>query len=176
MKRRTKVKYSLTLAERLCSLIEEGKSVSDIVRSNRDKFPDRSTIYKWRRNKPAFKEMFDTAYETKMYRHIDELYDMMNAPLPTMKSIEEEIGQKLDPMMAKSYLNAALAKRRMKIDTLKFIAGKLVPKLVKDMSDKIDVKHHNAGLNVILPDWALSIEEQKKLQQGTVIDGEIDDK
>lgn len=167
-----KVKYSKQLAKFICDKVEAGLSVSDIVRKYPEKMPERSTIYKWRRDKPEFKEMFDMAYEAKMHLHIDELYDLPNQPLPTIQSIEDELGHTLDGAMAKSYLNAELQKRRMKIDTLKFIAGKLAPKLVRDLSDKLEVKHEGTGINVILPDWTKDVPQ---LGKGIVIDGDKDD-
>ncbi len=169
MNRKASVRYSKKLAKFICKKLEEGLSLTEIIRRHPDVMPTRSVVYNWRRNKSDFRDMFDLAYETKLRMHIDELDDLMNAPIPSIQDIEDEMGCALQPTMAKAYLNAFLQQRRLKIDTLKFIASKLASKLVPELKDKVSLEHSGGGINVILPDWSQNIE---KLAEGIVIEEE----
>lgn len=155
-KNKKKVFYTEELGEWICEKIEEGCSVAEICRKYPKKMPDEKSIYRWKRAHPKFLDRFNIAYQTKMYKHIDELYELMNAPLPTPEALEQELGLTFqNPGVCKSYLNAYLQQRRLKIDTLKFLTAKLAPKLVPELSDKIKVEGDSKHtIQVVLPDWS----------------------
>lgn len=174
-KRRKAVRYTKKLAEFICDKIESGMSVAQIVRkygpeSGDDfKVPTEKTIYRWRRQHQDFKADYDIAYQTFMYRKIDEMYDIGDAELPTIDEIAKLTG-KANPSPAEigKYINAYQSKQRDKVNILKFVSAKLAPKLVPELSDKVQVDHKvDNQIRVIVPDWGLGPK---------VIDGELDDK
>ena len=163
MKRKQSIKYSQEVNDFICAKIEEGLCVADMVKkygpgSRKVVLPTAATIYRWRRLHDDFKHAYDVAYPTFIYGKIDEMYTLMNEPIPTVEAIKEATGQE-DPnaSVLKVYMASHIAKNKLKIDTLKFIAGKLAPKLIPELSDKVNVRHEIDGkLQIALPVWSLT--------------------
>lgn len=171
-KKRVTVRYSSELADFICSKVEKGLTLTDICRKYKSKMPDRATIYQWRRKRPGFKEQFDTAYQTKLYGHLDEIYELMDAPLPTPDEVRAKYGIESDDMKSlKTYLYAEQQNRRLKVDSLKFITSKIMPKMVPEMSDKIKVDHEVKGMVFQLQDWS-----PPKIAKGIEIDVDKEEK
>lgn len=162
------VRYSAELADFICSKVEKGMTLTDICRKYKSKMPESKTVYQWRRTRPDFKEKYDTAYQTKLYGHLDEIMDLMDAPLPTPDEVREKYGIEGDDVKSlKTYLYAEQQNRRLKIDSLKFITSKIMPKMVPEMSDKIKVDHEVKGMTFVLQDW--STPKVEKIAKGVEI-------
>ena len=76
-----------------------------------------------------------TARMIQMYQWMDEMKDISDSEIPVFED--------------KMLLNAEIQRRRLKVDTLKFMAAKLAPKLVPELADKQVVEHKNEGITVI---------------------------
>lgn len=124
------IKFSKELGNFICENIEKGMTLTEICHKFKDKVPPHNTIMKWRREKDDFKEQYTTACESRMYKWVDEMYDLADAPPPEHED--------------KIKINAELQSRRLKIDTMKFLASKLAPKL---FGDKVQVE--NVGEPII---------------------------
>jgi hypothetical protein len=168
-KRKPAIRYSKALADFICEKIEDGLCVAEIVRkygpkTRHYKVPTEATIYRWRRVHAEFKKAYDIAYQTFVYAKIDEMYSLMNQGDPTVEEIKKVIGDPdPHPSIVRAYISAHQQKKRLKIDTLKFIAAKLAPKLVPELSDKLDVKHNvDNKIQIIMPDWSLTSDQLKK--------------
>lgn len=180
-KRAPKIRYSKKLATFICKQIEAGHSVADICRKHGRKkgrkdgantVPESATIYKWRREHPEFKEQYDIAYQTYMYSKIDELSRISAEKAPTVDEIVKATGQEdPHPSIVRAYLSDWRAGQRSKIDVLKLITAKLAPKLIPELSDKVQVDHKvDNQLRIVLPDWGLDQSDIKIIdQEGDVL-------
>lgn len=163
MNKKKSIKYSKEVSDFICGKIEGGLCVADMVKkygpgSRKVILPTSATIYRWRRLHDDFKHAYDVAYQTFIYGKIDEMYTLMNEPTPTLEQIKKATGDEdPHPNIIKAYISSHIAKNRLKIDTLKFIAAKLAPKLVPELSDKVNVKHELDGqIQIVLPDWGIT--------------------
>ena len=116
------VRYEPEIAERICDLIVEGKSLRTICQG--DDMPDRKSIRRWVKTNPEFATLFSEAKEDAADAFAEELIDIA----------DEEV-----PLDERGRLDAGVVqKQRLKVDTRKWIASKLKP---KSYGDKLDVAH-----------------------------------
>lgn len=115
-------KYNKAIGEFICQKIEEGLNISEIY----DKYKDMgmvedTTIWRWRKKFPEFRIALDYAYQTYFYKLIEELDNLSKS--------------KLDENMPRSEVNAELARRKIRVDALKFMLVKIAPKIVQEFRD-----------------------------------------
>ena len=117
--------YNDKLADQICEKIALGESLKQIC--NRDDLPCRDTVFQWRHKNPSFSDKYSRAVnqgvDIQIERMIDEIEDF---------KLSED----------RKVANAEVQKLRLKIDTLKWIAAKVLP---KKYGDKLQVEH---GLNL----------------------------
>lgn len=106
----------------ICSEIARGKTLTAILKEY-DCLPDaNSTIYRWIQKDKKFAEDYKEARRIQMYQWIDDVMDLARQPFPPCESAIE--------------LNAFKEQRRMELDSLKFITGKLAGKMIPELADK----------------------------------------
>ena len=120
-----KAGYSKEIAEFICGEIEKGLNLSEIVQKYSKKLPTTATIYEWRRKHSEFNEMFFIATQSKLYGYLDELDTLSRTPLPDTQDLMRF--RKID------------SDRKIRVDTLKFIAAKITPKFITELADKPQV-------------------------------------
>lgn len=99
--------YTPELADEICRLIsEEGLTLRQLVK--RPGMPERKVIRCWRMKYPEFQEKFLSACEDRMDGLIDEIVEMADA-------VPDD--------------GAAVMAARLRIDTRKWIAGKIYPRV-----------------------------------------------
>jgi len=170
MARRKPIRYTKKLKEFICTKIETGMCVADIVKKYGPKamekpiVPLERTIYRWRREHDEFREAYDIAYQTFIYGKIDEMYTLMDQPIPTVEEITKLSGESNpSPQIISRYISAWQSQQREKIGSLKFVAAKLAPKLIPELSDKMTVEHNvDQQIKVIVPSWQLTADELKE--------------
>lgn len=113
MPRKKRVSYSAALAEFICEHVATGLTVAQVCKKYKAKMPDQRQVYKWQNTKPEFKEMMNDAYQSLLMCRIEELEELSTAPL----DIEACGGD----------FKVASEARRVRLDTLKFMLGKLAP-------------------------------------------------
>lgn len=139
------VKLSKAIVSFLCDKIEDGITISKICKEykHHELVPEEKTIYRWKKKYPEFKVALNEAYQTFFYKKMDELEDLSEE----YKQIEEELAVLSDAAgkdrVHFNKFKAALMSSKdhrdnvkMRIDTLKFILGKLAPKLVTELADQ----------------------------------------
>lgn len=115
-------RYEPELAERICDLIVEGKSLRTICQG--PDMPDRKSVRRWVKSNPDFALIYKEAKEDAADAFAEELIDIA----------DEEV-----PLDDKGRLDSGVVqKQRLKVDTRKWIASKLKP---KSYGDKLDVAH-----------------------------------
>jgi len=122
-------KYTDELAEEICLLLVEGKSLPEICTAT--DMPGPATVYRWLAQNDAFRERYRLAREFQA----DTMADMVVAI----------------PMMAKPGDNVALIRAQM--DAMKWRAGKLRPVKYGEaalMRDRVERDAEREMLNVTL--------------------------
>lgn len=113
-------KYTPELGEEICSAIASSElGLVHLVNAN-PHWPDRATIFTWRRIHDEFRDKYIKAKEDQCEVVVEYMQEVMSEP---HKWIDKETGlTRIDvPML------------RLKIDTMKWHASKLKPKKFGDM-------------------------------------------
>ncbi len=125
-------KYTPAMAERICELIATTdmgyRRLSEIYAD----LPDRVNVNLWRRKFPEFRHQYAQAKAEQIDCIIEEIIDIADdATNDYMKHIDEKTG-------CESWkLNGEHIQRsRVRIDTRKWLAAKLVPKVYGDAKEK----------------------------------------
>ncbi len=107
--------YTPELAEEICEVIASSELGLLHLCNARPHWPDRATIFTWRRKYADFRDKYTLAKEDQTEVCVEYMQEVMNEP---HKYVDEETGYtKIDvPML------------RLKMDTMKWQAGKLKPK------------------------------------------------
>jgi hypothetical protein len=116
--KRVPVHYSDEIAEEICARVIAGEFVSHICRD--DHMPDVTTIWRWCREKPEFREQMDTAKELQADRIFEEMLEISDGVLPDGASGDNR----------KDWDQVQRAK--LQIDTRKFVVAKLLPRRYGD--------------------------------------------
>lgn len=133
-----KVRYSLKLANKICQRLENCETLTAICKD--EDMPNERTVYRWVRDIDGFREMYNTARQTQVYKWSDEMMDLTNAPLPLIK--EEMVAEK--------------ERRRLRIDALKFQIAKGVAAMRDNLTRKIQVEHSGEvqGPQIVVTNYA----------------------
>lgn len=116
--------YDPELAAKFCAAMA---STTDSIKTicKRKGMPSNATVFRWRSEQPAFKEMYEAAKLEQMYGGIDECTEIADKAGKT----HEEI-----------------AHAKLRIDTRIKVAQRLKP---KEFGEKVDVNHGGQGDNPI---------------------------
>jgi len=126
--RKPKVKYNERTARRLCELVAEGQPLSDIAK--RRGFPSHQQVFAWRIN-PDYKigdRTFADVYDDARRCAADVLFDEMNVLTTTAMKGTEDMDFKTR--------GVEISARRLRVDTLKFVCGKLFPRAYGDTAGR----------------------------------------
>lgn len=104
--------YSQEVADTICELIAEGKSLRSICRQ--EEMPGKSEVFRWLAENSAFRDQYARAREAQADHFFDEIIE-----------VADDIS--LDPQS-----------RRVMVDARKWAAGKLRPKVY---GEKIETTH-----------------------------------
>lgn len=98
--------YTQELADRICAKMADGKSLRSVC--EQDGMPDRETVFRWRRQDAEFAAQFDAASKEGARAMVDDTMAIADDP-------------SLDPN-----------DKRIRVDTRKWIASKVLPKVYGD--------------------------------------------
>lgn len=108
--------YSAELAATICAELADGKSLRSVCR--RDDMPSMVSVFNWLRTHPEFLKQYEAAKE--------ECADALSEDML-------EIADEPPPMNASGGIDSgAVADKRLRIDTRKWLASKLKPKKYGD--------------------------------------------
>lgn len=119
------VPYTQELADRICAALTDGASLRTICAW--DGMPDRVNVWRWRRTNEEFASQYDAARKEGAYALVDD-----------MTSISDD--ETLDPN-----------DKRIRVDTRKWIASKVLPKLY---GDKLAISGDEDGAPISVT-WAV---------------------
>lgn len=155
MANKRQIRYSPKTINFIADKIESGMSLAEVCRKYSDKCPEEKTIYAWKRKHEYARIQIDSAYQTLLTSLIDRIIDLSSQPLPDTED--------------KMELLRVEKERRLQLDSLKFLASKITPKLVPTYSDKVKIEHENAPAFVMV-DYSLPAPKNVN-----VIEGKVDD-
>jgi len=112
--------YSEELIDEICERISDGESIKDICAD--DEMPKRTTIFRWLAKYEEFRNLYARAREEQADLIFDEV-----------KKIADECGGERDE--TGRYVPDQVTKARLQIDTRKWQAAKLRPKVYGDRID-----------------------------------------
>lgn len=113
--------YSDDLASLICSRIAEGESLRSICRDTQ--MPCMTAVFTWLRDKPKFAEQYTRAREAQAEAMADELIEIADNSASDMV-VDEEGNERIN--------HEVVARAKLRIDTRKWIASKLLPKKYGD--------------------------------------------
>lgn len=125
-------KYTPQMAERICELVATTDLGYTRLSDKYDDLPDRITVNIWRRKYPEFRAMYAQAKAEQIESIIEELLDIAdNASNDYMEYYDKKTG------CVSWQLNGEHIQRsRVRIDTRKWLAAKLVPRIYGDAKDQ----------------------------------------
>lgn len=119
--------YTQEVADAICERIAEGESLRAICRD--EDMPVKSTVFKWLTQQKVFADQYTRAREAQADALFDEILEI--ADDGTQDYAEGRNGETV-------INNEAIGRSRLRVDTRKWMAGKLRPKVY---GDKLDLNH-----------------------------------
>ncbi len=130
--------YNERMAQKLCERIMSGESLNKICES--PTFPSKLTVIRWLAN-PEYKEFRDLYYYARRVQAeilVDDMWDIID---DTSEDWIETFDKHGNPNGYKPNHETA-ANKRLRVDSIKWYAGKMVPKIY---GDHLDVTHDVTG-------------------------------
>lgn len=131
-------KYTPQLAQRLCQRLMMGESLTNICKD--PKMPSKMQVCKWL-SLPAYAEFREAYYHARRVQAeflVDSVFDIANDTKddwePTYNKDGDVNGYKPN--------NEAIQRSKLKIDTIKWYAGKMVPRIY---GEHLDITHDVGG-------------------------------
>jgi hypothetical protein len=121
--------YSIELGQRICHEISTTADALSIICARHADFPVRSTVYEWKKNFPEFSDMYDNAKRHQSDILAEEILEICDTPMETAEQIQQA---------------------RLRIDTRKWIACKLLPRTYGDKAQHdVNVISHEQALQFL---------------------------
>jgi hypothetical protein len=132
--------YTLELTDTICARLSEGESMRSICRD--EDMPVLTTIFRWLREKPEFKQQYDIAKEESAESLADEMVDIADNEVSQPLIVNGEPVM-IDGKVVEVVDSTAVAHAKLRIDTRKWAASKLKP---KKYGEKIQNENTNVDL------------------------------
>jgi len=109
--------YSEDLAIEICRRIAEGESLTKVAKA--DGMPSTSTVYRWLRDKEDFAKLMRLAHSDQAHTRFNEAIEIADEAPPMF--VDDKGIRRIDP--------AGVQQQRLRVDTRKWAAAKLMPKV-----------------------------------------------
>lgn len=152
-KNKPKVKYSKKVIDFILDKMEtEGLLPGAVCNKYPEECPDSKTFYRWKRKYPELEERVNKAYVSWSMQQVEELIEY-SKPEWCKLHLHEFGGD----------IRLAMEARRSKLDTLKFVVGKVLPVLNKQWSEikTIEVKGDGLKPQFVIMNYADSDNNEK---------------
>ncbi len=134
-----RVRFSMKLAARICVMIEDKMTISGICETKG--MPSRRSIHRWRHQHPKFHEMMVVSEAIRLSNFVDEMMDVTSV----QNDIIEYLTEKYFREPTQRELNAESTRRRLRVDTIKFLSATLYA----DRSASTNVTQVDKVINVV---------------------------
>jgi tyrosyl-tRNA synthetase len=126
--RGAKTLYNLELAERICELVATTDLGYEKIQQKHPELPVRLTVNRWRRKHPEFRAMYAQAKCEQIEFMTSEILDIAD----DAKNDWMEFHDKQNECIGWRVNGEHIQRSRLRIDTRKWLAAKLVPRLYGD--------------------------------------------
>ncbi|HWT63349.1 MAG TPA: terminase small subunit protein [Ochrobactrum sp.] len=116
--------FSQEMADAICERIADGDSLRTICADER--FPARSTVFKWLSQHEAFADQYAHAREAQADAIFDDMLNIADTPVEGEKTKVTSDGK------IETTTGDMIEHRRLQVETRKWMAGKLRPKKYGD--------------------------------------------
>jgi len=113
-------KFSQAMADRICTLIASGVPLTEIVRQNG--MPALATVYRWLKDRADFRELYARAREDMAHTLVAQILEIAD------DSRNDWVERNGDWLVD----NEAVQRSKLRVDTRKWAASKLLPKIYGD--------------------------------------------
>ena len=127
-------KYSKKLVEFIVDKIEGGMTLAEVCREYEGTVPTEKSCYRWKKQYPEFKKALDEAYQTLIFKMMDEMNDLSKKAMvlaDELKNCTDMEEAKFESTRLKGQLDAT----KTRIKALEFMLTRIAPKLVPDLQD-----------------------------------------
>lgn len=124
-------KYSDAIARKICEKLMQCKSLKEICKDPR--MPSKNRVIKWLADPrlTEFREMYYYARRVAAEIHIDEIFEIADDGSNDWKAKYDKDGELIDMVPD----NEAIQRSRVRIDTRKWYASKMVPRIYGDKAE-----------------------------------------
>jgi hypothetical protein len=127
-----RVAYSQAMADLVCEMLGEGKSLRDIAKSG-DGMPAAATVCLWAATHPEFAEQYARAREVQADTLADEIVAIADEECTMVRANKHPSAKPDDEgMLEVVFDSTAVARNRLRVDARKWVAAKLKPKKYGD--------------------------------------------
>jgi hypothetical protein len=131
-------KYSQKLQDFIVDKIEGGMTLAEVCREygppTHNVVPIEKTCYRWKKKYPEFKKALDDAYQTLIFKMMDEMNDLSKEAMGLADQLahcSDIDDAKFEAMKLKGQLDAT----KTRIKALEFMLTRIAPKLVPDLKE-----------------------------------------
>ncbi len=117
--------YTKSLATIICNRLADGESLRKICLS--ENMPSKTSVFRWLENNKEFRAQYARAREIQADALFDECLDIADEVCNDIQ-IDKDGNERTD--------NEAIQRSKLRIDTRKWIAGKLRPKVYGDKQEQ----------------------------------------
>ena len=118
LKRKINIKYNAKHAKIILSGLEDGNTLQDILK-NHSILPPRRIIQAWRIENPEFDKKYRTCVQLRCEKWVDEIRELSQAEYDHIDDLQDR--------------KFALARNKIRMDTLKFLCTQATALLAKDV-------------------------------------------
>lgn len=139
---RPPIPYDEEMATELLEEISSTTRSIDNILVNNEKYPSSRTIFNWIKERPDFAQRYDEARRCQAQNHVDSLFNIVN----------DESRDRLFTVNGEAGNSTAVARDRLKVDTIKWFASKLIPKVYGDRTfneTQLTVVKHEEFLDIL---------------------------
>jgi hypothetical protein len=142
--------YKPSLADTICELIADGKSLREICKS--DDMPNRATVFRWLNAHEEFSDQYARAREEQAETLADEIVGIADEECTMIKRSKHTSSSEDDDSEENEievvFDNAAVARNRLRMEARKWVASKLKPKKYGDKLDLNGNIDHNLTVEI----------------------------
>ena len=139
--------YNEEIGDLICKGLTEGRSLKRMTEED-ENIPAMSTIFEWIWGNPEFSEKYTKARQVQAEGFVDEIMDISDKG--GVFHYDQDGNKKIDP--------ASIQRARLMVDTRKWYASKIIPKIYGDqaknmLSVTVDNKDVDVPARVTKTEW-----------------------
>jgi hypothetical protein len=145
--------YTEEMGDEICQVIATHPWGLERICNKFTHFPQKSTIWLWKLKYPTFADKYYKAKLIQAELHVEECFDI---------SDDVSDDRKVNAMGNEVTNNEAVNRSRLKVDTRKWVASKLLPRQYGDKQLVEDLQAENSNLRKEMMEYRKMLDEKNK--------------